>query len=544
MATATLKTYHGSSMAETLSQVKNDLGSDAVILHTRSYKVGGVMGMGSKTMVEITATADAGHVKPRRLRPRRDIPQTTTPSPPATGHQRDVSRPVSNDAFVARPPWFEQRTRPEQTIARAPNRDTTRSTPTAGSIDESAARGKKPSTAQVQADEGTDASPAPLMPSQTSSPSVLSSRRGEEQAHQENHNRSAVDTQEKSGGVSRLSAGVVAPSPTNARASQALEEELVAIRKLVGQVLQSTRRVEVRTAAADDLASDSTLANRGPLFELYLQLLDHQVSTPVADQLAGEVRDELSAEDLNDATVVRQAMLEKIAGLIKVDATTDISTGAREHGRPATGPAKVIALLGPTGVGKTTTVAKLAANHKLRYGQKVGLITADTYRIAAVEQLRTYADIVGLPMKVALTPNDMRDAIESLRNCDLVLVDTAGRSQHDAGKLDELRAFLQAASPDEQHLVLSIASSESVIVRAAERFGALGPARVILSKLDEAEDFGVIANIASRIGLPVSHVTTGQEVPDHIEPAQSMKLAKLVLDGVSSWPVLRRSNNN
>ncbi len=542
MATATLKTYHGSSMAEALTQVKNDLGSDAVILHTRSYKVGGVMGMGSRTMVEITATADAGHVKPRRLRPRREIPQTTTPSPDTATRQNRVSRPVASDAFVARPPWFEKRARQEPTITRTPTRDTHRLTPAGGSTDDLADQARTPPTTAARTNEGTGTARPPQLPEASSISAA--SQQGGRSAHEDIHTRRTMGTQNESGGVSRLSAGTVTPSPTNARASEALEEELVAIRKLVGQVLQSTRRVEIRTAAADDLASDTTLANRGPLFELYLQLLDHQVSTQVADQLAGEVRDELSAEELNDARVVHQAMLEKIAGLIKVDSTADFSNPTRGHGQAATGPARVIALLGPTGVGKTTTVAKLAANHKLRYGQKVGLITADTYRIAAVEQLRTYADIVGLPMKVALTPGDMRDAIESLRSCDLVLVDTAGRSQHDASKLDELRAFLQAASPDEQHLVLSMAASESVIVRAAERFGALGPARVILSKLDEAEDFGVIANIASRVGLPVSHVTTGQEVPDHIESAQSMKLARLVLDGVSSWPGLRRNDTN
>ena len=114
-----------------------------------------------------------------------------------------------------------------------------------------------------------------------------------------------------------------------------------------------------------------------------------------------------------------------------------------------------MALVGPTGVGKTTTIAKLAANYRLREKKRVGLITVDTYRIAAVEQLRTYADIIDLPMEVVSTPREMREAVARMRNLDLVLMDTAGRSPRDEIKIQELRSLLAEAEADEVHLVLS-----------------------------------------------------------------------------------------
>ncbi len=158
-------------------------------------------------------------------------------------------------------------------------------------------------------------------------------------------------------------------------------------------------------------------------------------------------------------------------------------------------------------------------------------MTCDTYRIAAVEQLRTYANIIGLPLNVALTPKEMASACAGLADCDVVLVDTAGRSPHDCGRIDELGALLAAANPHETHLVLSGASSEAVLMRAVERFGVAKPNRVILTKLDEAVSFGLVVNVAHRVGAALSYVTTGQEVPDHIEPGRSDRIARLVLTG-------------
>ena len=154
------------------------------------------------------------------------------------------------------------------------------------------------------------------------------------------------------------------------------------------------------------------------------------------------------------------------------------------------GRSRLVALVGPTGVGKTTTIAKLAANYRLKEKRRVGLITVDTYRIAAVEQLRTYADIIDLPMQVVSTPREMREAVGRMDNLDLILLDTAGRSPKDEVRIQELRAFLTEAEADEVHLVLSSMSGSRALEQAAERFAAVGTTALVLTKLGRGQQFG------------------------------------------------------
>ncbi|MEO0630293.1 MAG: flagellar GTP-binding protein, partial [Planctomycetota bacterium] len=262
-----------------------------------------------------------------------------------------------------------------------------------------------------------------------------------------------------------------------------------------------------------------------PLFEHYLRLQENAVAAEIADDIVGRVRDELSAAELADEEIVRETLIRHIAGLLPV------AEDSPKKSRPVDGRPRTVALIGPTGVGKTTTLAKLAATSKLRHGKRVGLITTDTYRIAAVEQLRTYADIIGLKLTVVSSPAEMRPALEAMADVDEILIDTAGRSQHDEERLTELRTFLDEADPHEIHLVLSSIASEAVLTRAVDNFAQLGPNRLIVTKLDEAVNFGVLLGVVQRLGVTLSYVTTGQEVPDHIEPGKPDRLARLILTG-------------
>ncbi|MFB0987529.1 MAG: hypothetical protein QMB94_14625, partial [Phycisphaerales bacterium] len=159
----------------------------------------------------------------------------------------------------------------------------------------------------------------------------------------------------------------------------------------------------------------------------------------------------------------------------------------------------------------------------------VGLVTADTYRIAAVDQLRTYAEILGLRLEVASGPAEMKAALERCQDLDAVLIDTPGRSQNDTDRIADLRALIDAARPHETHLVLSGTAAERVLLREAEAFSTLGPDRVVLTKLDEAVTFGMLISVVRRIGRRISWVTTGQEVPTDVERATSERLANLML---------------
>jgi len=225
---------------------------------------------------------------------------------------------------------------------------------------------------------------------------------------------------------------------------------------------------------------------------------------------------------MHDTSLAEQIVVRHLAGSIAVTGATKVGIGT--DGRPLT-----IALVGPTGVGKTTTLAKLAARFKLQQGKRVGLITADTYRIAAVDQLRSYADIIGLPLLVALTPTEMQQATNELVDCDVVLIDTAGRSQNDADRIDQLKGFVRAAGPHQVHLVLAATASDRVLAQEVAAFTTVGIDAIVLTKLDEAACLGPPVRVAAQAGRPVSFLTTGQEVPDHLEPAEGRRVAELIL---------------
>ncbi|CAE7409212.1 flhF, partial [Symbiodinium sp. CCMP2456] len=193
------------------------------------------------------------------------------------------------------------------------------------------------------------------------------------------------------------------------------------------------------------------------------------------------------------------------------------------------GGRRVVALVGATGVGKTTTLAKLAANYRLRDGARVGLVTVDTYRTAAVEQLRTYAEIIDLPMEVVSTPEEMRRAVTKLAALDLVLIDTAGRSPRDGDRLQVCSDLLDAASPDETHLVTTVTGTARGMRDALERFAPVRPTSLLLTKLDEAPSLGHAAAPVLDSGLPVSYLTDGQSVPEDIRLADAKSLAGRLL---------------
>ncbi|MDG2199974.1 MAG: flagellar biosynthesis protein FlhF [Phycisphaerales bacterium] len=297
-----------------------------------------------------------------------------------------------------------------------------------------------------------------------------------------------------------------------------IREELDEIRGLVERVLQAQQHTS--PDAAPPVAEE--------VFDLYLNLLAQECSEELAVDALNAVTSTLSREELEDQQLVRHALVEQLASFIPVADGSLLSTSP--DGRPLT-----MALVGPTGVGKTTTVAKIAAAYRLRQGRTVGLITLDTYRIAAVEQLRVYAEIIGVPMQVARSQDELLDILQQMSHLDVVLIDTAGRSQKDSDRIQELRTWLDVAQPHEVHLVLASTASRSVLMSEADEFSQIGIDRVVLTKLDEAVNFGMLVEVTHRIGRKLSFLTTGQEVPDHIETARPARLAELVLNagGVS-----------
>lgn len=193
------------------------------------------------------------------------------------------------------------------------------------------------------------------------------------------------------------------------------------------------------------------------------------------------------------------------------------------------GGARVLAFVGPTGAGKTTTIAKLAGKLVHEAKKRVALITLDTYRVAAVEQLRAYANMLGCPLEVAFTPADAARALEAHRSADVILIDTAGRSPFDSARIRELSGFLGAGPSIESLLVLSAATSVDVAEEVLERFALATPSGIVLTKLDETMRPGTLLQLLIEEQLPMAYLAAGQEVPADLERASGEKIARRLL---------------
>lgn len=188
-----------------------------------------------------------------------------------------------------------------------------------------------------------------------------------------------------------------------------------------------------------------------------------------------------------------------------------------------------VVLVGPTGVGKTTTIAKLAGRLALIEKKKVGLITIDTYRIGAVEQLKTYAEIMNIPFKVVITLNEMENAVSELEDCDVILIDTTGRSSKNTMQISELRAFTQKVNADHIALVISGTTKNRDIQTIINGYSEIGYEKMIITKLDETSSYGCIYNIIKKAQKPIAYITTGQNVPDDIRIPLKSEISKLIL---------------
>ncbi len=443
-----MKTYTASKMADALALVKRDLGSDAVILHTRAYKRGGVLGIGAKSVVEITATDDPGASAKRKRVQHRRAPERQPAGPPL--QPRSAPDPSAGDLI-------------RRTYAVAQHE-----------------LAKK----QAAAVASNPPPPVPPSPAQAAQPPTP----------------------------------MAAAIPVD---QQQLVEEMRTVKRMVREMADQQRRREMVRPKNQKSRGRPDIPDK--LFDQYLCLLEQEVAEELAEEVVQQVQDTLNPIELEDESAVRRAALEVIARQIPADGGAG-QLQPTDDRRPRT-----IALVGPTGVGKTTTIAKLAATFKLKQKKNVGLITMDTYRIAAVDQLRTYAHIIGIPLHVVASAHELAGAVRLCAGCDVVLLDTAGRGQRDDPHLEELRTLLGAAKPHEVHLVLSSTCSQSVLMEVVDRFSVVGFDKLIFTKLDEAVSFGVLLNVARKVNKRLSYVTTGQEVPHHIEPGRSERLAALVL---------------
>ena len=235
----------------------------------------------------------------------------------------------------------------------------------------------------------------------------------------------------------------------------------------------------------------------------------------------------------NEVAALRKLIEEKLSSPPATPAARPRATTQAPLLASLTAPstARAIMLVGPTGVGKTTTIAKLAARAALIEGKRVSLITLDNYRVGGIDQIRTFADLIGVPLRVCETPGDLTRLIDD--EDDLTLIDTAGRSPRDVGAIKELATAVARIPQIETHLVVAAASTATVIEDLANRYCSLNPTRLLFTKLDEVDEAPELARAPARLSLPITWVTTGQSVPEDIEEPTSARVQELATAGLA-----------
>ncbi len=300
-----------------------------------------------------------------------------------------------------------------------------------------------------------------------------------------------------------------------------LAEELHKIKKMILDIQKGNVSNEDNTTGAQTLIAKSKLSTQ-ELQDAFEQLIMAGMDKRFAYSLIKKVGFELLSEETANADVVLDQLAKEIME------STEVVQILENIGK-SNGPT-MIALIGPTGVGKTTTIAKLASDAILKKDLKVGLINVDCYKIAAVDQLSTYAKILNIPFRAASSAVELKSAVSDFRNLDLILLDTTGRSPKDAESLYEMEELLSCIPGIRRELVLSSTTRDAELYDTGKRFSMFKPESVIFSKLDEATFFGALYNSSQKFKLPLSYFTTGQRVPEDMEEATRERLVSLIMD--------------
>lgn len=290
------------------------------------------------------------------------------------------------------------------------------------------------------------------------------------------------------------------------------------LEKLEAQIANMEEMLDKLTSSFKALEGPADLNIRQEYIPYYEMLVKNEVNEDIAKEIiqkAGLLHERSSADFKR---CLEQVLMERIGP----SRPLEVSPGRR----------KVVVFVGPTGVGKTTSLAKLAAIFSIQKQMRVGLITADTYRIAAVDQLKIYAEIMELPLSIVYSPREVVDALEEHNDKDVVFIDTAGKSIRDRAQEKEILELISLSKADEVYLVLSCNTSYSGCLNIIRSYSFLPDYKLLFTKVDEASSYGIILNCRHISGRPLSYIATGQSVPDDIEVADPNKLLSCIMKRV------------
>ncbi|MDQ0048072.1 flagellar biosynthesis protein FlhF [Paenibacillus polymyxa] len=474
-----VKRYVVDTMPEAMLQIRGDLGTDAVILSTKEMKVGGFMGMFSKKKIEVVAAVEEKQSqKPRRFEPSsQELARAASPQMNAPEQPEKSFMPVV----------------PRQAAPEAYRRVTQM---TGGSKEE-------------QAELTIDAEQA------ASATEHLSSRSANnlETMSQALDHEALLSNMKSSSELFKQPIEASVPDKSGAEENQALLNEL---REMKAMMTRFSRNSSMESTWPE------------PLQEICERVLEQEVERDLLEYWLEQVYVRRSEHTFAPETFDwEQAFREEVASFIQTRLDKGISKDT-----------KIVYVAGPTGVGKTTTIAKLAAEQLFKHHRKVGFITSDTYRISAVEQLRTYATILNVPLEVVQSPGDVHRAIQRLEHCDLILMDTAGRNYRNELLVSELQSLLSPINESETYLVLSLTSKSKDMLNITGHFNKFGLGKVVFTKMDETGSCGGMFNLLHQFPMQLAYITNGQNVPDDLlhpdtEMVTSMLLGPKASTGVN-----------
>ena len=558
-------------MKDAMAQVKDELGDDAVILHTKKIKKGGILGYGAKEIFEVTAALDEVTRRPPKKRPERlptlaelqaeaavgeTKPKSAVPLP--QGHAaalpqaapaalaQQVSVPVPTGPPAAPVPPLMQSAQPMQQPlpieSQQPrlSQSAAKSYRTAGTEAAVAEAARQARAAAPAAPDDASAEPfvpsfpsgkapeapfQPLVPSAGEAPQESPARKARRRKPAQPKRRKvhAAEAKEAAGAEAETSSSRrVKREEDEAASSQEKrrEDESPSVKSEEERQRETIEELQNELAQMKAMLVQVVSKEKTPEDEMSLQqvLKQQEVESDIIDDVVLQLPAEAILAD-KDTPLALDGLTKYLADNVQMADGLELKSRKR----------KIAALLGPTGVGKTTTLAKIAAQCVLEKGISTAFITADTYRISAVEQLKTYADILGLPIAIVYTPDELKEAIQKFRQKQLILIDTAGRSQHNRRQMAELKEFLAVNQNIEKYLVLSATTKNEDAKDIIDKFSVCKPDKVIFTKTDETKSLGIILNILRRKEMRLSYLTNGQSVPDDIVPAEAGKLAELFL---------------
>ncbi len=329
-----------------------------------------------------------------------------------------------------------------------------------------------------------------------------------------------------------ITQSVTSVNENTAKETSAIEEKINSIAKLLEAQITAEKKTEPEKKTFDkttdsyqtkteDEEKDSSAKRDNRIIDLICsQLSDNEVEKEFVNNIVGEL------DYLNDKQHLDNVLSSVYQKIV-------LKLGEIKPLTPSENKPKIVFFVGNTGVGKTTTVAKLASKSKLEGKYKVALFSVDTYRIAAIEQLKTYANIIDAPMEVVYTPEDMENLIDKYKDYDYIFVDTAGRSHKDAEQKNDLRAVIDAVGDKEKevYLVVSATIKYKDMLNIAKTYDDIYEYKVIFTKLDETNGIGAILNLKMELNKDLSYVTWGQNVPDDIGILNPQVIAKKLLGG-------------